>query len=118
MEKNIRKIHQFDATGESVGRLASQIALILRGKHKTEYLPHQDLGDLVEVKNINKLRFTGKKLKQKKYFHYSGYHGGLKEVKLEDLFNSQPDQVLKKAVKQMLPANRLRVKLMKRLIIR
>ncbi len=113
-----RKIHKIDATGKAVGRLATQIALILRGKHKSDYTPHLDMGDIVEVSNVNKLKFSGKKLEQKKYYHHSGYPGGLKETVLADLFKKDPAEVLRRAVRKMLPANRLRKKMLKRLIIR
>ncbi|MBI4812135.1 50S ribosomal protein L13 [Candidatus Falkowbacteria bacterium] len=114
----IRKIHKIDATGKAAGRLATQIAIILRGKNKPEYEPHLDKGDAVEVSNIDKLKFTGKKLEQKKYFRYSGYPGGLKTTKLSELKEKEPAQILKRAVKQMLPANKLRNNMMKRLIIK
>jgi len=118
MKKIERKIHKIDAEEQSTGRLATKIALILRGKNKPEFEPHLDLGDIVEVKNAGKLRFTGKKADQKKYFHYSGYPGGIKEKKMSDLFESDPAEVLKRAVKKMLPATKLRDGMMKRLIIR
>jgi large subunit ribosomal protein L13 len=113
-----RKIHKIDATDQSVGRLATQIAILLRGKNKPEYEPHINGGEIVEVIGINKLKFTGKKLEQKKYYHYSGYPGGLKETKLGDLHKKDPGEVLRRAVKEMLPANRLRKGMMKRLVIR
>jgi large subunit ribosomal protein L13 len=113
-----RKVHKIDAADESVGRLGTRIALILRGKNKPEYTPNIDSGDIVEVTNIKKLKFTGKKLNQKKYFHYSGYPGGLKTKKMSDVYTVSPGEVLERAVKQMLPANRLRNGMMKRLIIR
>jgi large subunit ribosomal protein L13 len=114
MLKTERKFHKIDAKGKAVGRLATQIALILRGKNKAEYLPHLDLGDIVQVININKLKFTGKKFEQKKYYHYSGYPGGLKTKKIADL---SPAQILKKAVRDMLPPTKHRVNMLKRLII-
>ena len=113
-----RKIYKIDASGKTVGRLATQIALILRGKHKSDYTPHLDMGDIVEVSNVDKLKFTGKKLAQKKYYRHSGYPGGLKETVLKDLFKKDPAEVLRRAVRKMLPANRLRKKMLKRLIIR
>lgn len=117
--KNIeRKTHKIDAEGQSIGRLATQIANILRGKNKAEFQPHLDLGDIVEVINIKKVKFTGKKLEQKKYFSYSGYLGGLKEKKMKDVFNSNPGEVLKKAVFEMLAPTRMRNDIIKRLIIR
>lgn len=109
-----RKLHKIDAQGQAVGRLASKIALILRGKNKTEYLPYLDMGDMVEVINLDKLKFSGKKIEQKKYHHYSGYQSGLKTKKIADL---SPAQILKKAVREMLPKNKHRVNMLKRLII-
>ncbi|MFA7050141.1 MAG: 50S ribosomal protein L13 [Patescibacteria group bacterium] len=117
--KNIeRKLHKIDAEGKTIGRLATSIATILRGKNKPEFEPHLDLGDVVEVSNIEKVKFTGKKIDQKKYFSYSGYRGGLKEKKMKDVFDSNPAEVLKKAVREMLAPTKMRNDLLKRLIIR
>ncbi len=117
--KNIeRKLHQLDATDLSVGRLATKIALLLRGKNKPEYEAHLDLGDVVEVKNISKLKFTGKKLNQKQYHHYSGYLGGLKSKKMSEVYIKNPGEVLRKAVREMLPPTKLRIAMLKRLIIK
>jgi len=118
MIKIDRKLHQLDATDQAVGRLASQIAILLRGKNKTEYQPHLDLGDIVEVKNITKLKFTGKKLEQKEYYHVTGYIGGLKTTKMEDIFEKNPGDILRRAVREMLPPTRLRPNMLKRLIIK
>jgi large subunit ribosomal protein L13 len=118
MTKIERKLHKFDANDKSVGRLASDIAIILRGKNKPEFQPHLDCGDIVEVSGINNLKFTGKKIDQKKYYSYSGYPGGLKEKKMSDLVLTNPSEILKKAVKQMLPPVKFRTDMMKRLIIR
>jgi len=118
MTKIERKLHKFDATGLTVGRLASKIALILRGKNKAEFEPHLDCGDIVEVTGISMLKFTGKKLDQKKYFSYSGYPGGLKEKKMSELAKNDPSDILKRAVKEMLPPVKFRSDMMKRLIIR
>ena len=112
-----REIHEIDATGQTIGRLATQIAILLRGKNQATYQPNIDAGAVVHVHNIGKVIFTGKKLEQKNYYHYSGYQGGLKTTKMRDLMASHPDQVLRRAVKQMLPANRLREGMLKRLII-
>jgi large subunit ribosomal protein L13 len=114
----IRNIHKIDATDKTVGRLGTQIALLLRGKNKPEYEPRIDNGDIVHVENIKKLKFTGKKFDQKKYFHYSGYPGGLKTKKMSEIFTKDPKEVLKRAVKQMLPANKQREAMIKRLIIK
>jgi large subunit ribosomal protein L13 len=117
--KNIeRKLHQIDATDKTIGRLATAIATILRGKNKPEYQAHLDLGDIVEVKNIAAAKFTGKKLDQKEYHHYSGYLGGLKTKKMSDIFAADPSDVLFRAVREMLPDTKLRPKMLKRLIIK
>jgi len=113
-----RKTQQIDATNQSVGRLASQIALILRGKNKVNFSPQVDNGDFVVVANIDKLKFTGKKLEQKKYYRHSGYPGGLKVTKLSQLYKTQPAEILKKAVFKMLPKNRLRNNMIKRLTVK
>ncbi|MFA6172005.1 MAG: 50S ribosomal protein L13 [Patescibacteria group bacterium] len=119
MAKKIeRQLHKIDASGKTVGRLATQVALILRGKNRPEYTPNLDEGGIVEISNMAKAKFTGKKLDQKKYFRYSGYPGGLKTLKMRDLMQKNPGDVLKRAVKQMLPANRLRNGMMKRLKIK
>jgi len=118
MKKIERKLHKFDAEGKAVGRIASEIAIILRGKNKPEFEPHLDCGDIVDVKNINKLKFTGKKLEQKKYYHYSGYQSGLKETKMKDLNEKDPADILRRAVREMLPPVKFRKEMMKRLIIK
>ena len=118
MKKIERKLHKINAENNSVGRLASEIAIILRGKNKSEFTPNVDCGDIVEISNIKKLKFTGKKLEQKKYYHYSGYQGGLKETKIKDLFQSKPSEILKRAVRDMLPPVKFRKDMLKRLIIR
>lgn len=113
-----RKNHKIDATGKAPGRLASEIAILLRGKNKPSYQPNVDGGDFVYVSNAKFMKFTGKKLEQKKYYHHSGYPGGLKEKKMKDVFETDPGQVLKKAVYNMLPKNKLRSEMVKRLIIK
>ena len=118
MKQIERKIHKIDATDKAIGRIASDIALILRGKNKPEYLPHIDGGDIVEVVNIKKAKFSGKKMDQKKYFHYSGYPGGLKTKLMKDVIIKNPGDVLKRAVRDMLPPVRFRVAMLKRLIIK
>lgn len=118
MNKIERKTHKLDASDQAIGRLASQIAIILRGKNKPEYQPHLDEGDIVEVLNIAKASFSGKKLLQKKYFSYSGYQGGLKTKRMSEVFSKDPGEVLRRAVKQMLAPTKLRGAQMKRLIIR
>lgn len=113
----VRKLHQLDATDSTVGRLATKIATVLRGKNKPEYQAHIDMGDIVEVKNISKMKFTGKKLDQKLYHHYSGYLGGLKSKKMSVVFSNDPGDVLYRAVRDMLPPTKLRDAMLKRLII-
>jgi large subunit ribosomal protein L13 len=96
-----------DATDQIVGRLAVQIANILRGKHRPEYTPHIDTGEFVIVINAEKVRFTGKKLLTKKYEWYTGYPGGLKSVSAREWLEKHPDRILLQAVKRMVPRNRL-----------
>ena len=96
-----------DAEGQVLGRLASQIADILRGRHKPIYTPHIDTGDFVVVINAEKIRLTGKKEEQKFYARYSGYRGGLKEISAATMRERHPDRLIKLAVKGMLPNNSL-----------
>jgi len=111
-----RKWYVIDATDKTLGRLASQIAVILRGKHKPTYTPHVDTGDHVIVINAEKIKLTGNKLHDKKYYRHSGYPGGLKVRTAADLLNSsRPERVLKLAVRGMLPHNRLGRKMFKKL---
>lgn len=100
-----RKWHVVDADGMVVGRLASRVASILRGKTKPVYTPHVDTGDFVIVLNAEKVRFTGNKLDQKKYFHHSGYPGGLKMKTAKDIMNKNPERIIMSAVRGMLPKN-------------
>jgi large subunit ribosomal protein L13 len=99
--------HVIDASDQVVGRLAVQIATILRGKHRPEYTPHLDTGEFVIVINAAKLRFTGRKLQTKTYQYYSHYPGGLKKVSARDLLATHPDRILREAVRRMVPRNRL-----------
>jgi large subunit ribosomal protein L13 len=96
-----------DATGLTLGRLATRIAVALRGKHKPEYTPHVDTGDFVIVVNAEKISVTGNKLADKKYYRHSGYPGGLKVRTLAEQLERRPEEVIRKAVKGMLPRNRL-----------
>jgi large subunit ribosomal protein L13 len=96
-----------DAGGIALGRLATQVATYLRGKHKPTFTPHLDMGDNVIVVNAGEIKLTGQKLDQKVYLHYSGYMGGQKQVPLKKLMGDRPDEVVKHAVKGMLPKNRL-----------
>lgn len=96
-----------DATGQTLGRLATRIATLLEGKHKATYSPHLDTGDHVVVINAARIKVTGDKLTQKRYYRHSGYPGGLKEESLETLMARKPELVIERAVKGMLPQNRL-----------
>jgi len=96
-----------DASGETLGRLATQIAGRLRGKHKPEYTPHCDVGDFVVVINAEKIAVTGKKRQEKLYHRHSGYPGGLRTRTLNDMLERRPEEVLRLAVKGMLPRNRM-----------
>ena len=96
-----------DASGKTLGRLATQIADVLRGKRKPEYTPHCDTGDFVVVINAEKIRVTGDKLAQKTYYRHSGYPGGIKSRTLDEMLDRKPEEVIRKAVKGMLPRNRL-----------
>ena len=96
-----------DAAGKTLGRLATQLAEVLRGKRKPEYTPHCDVGDFVIVVNAEKIAVTGKKRSDKLYHRHSGYPGGLRTRTLNDMLERQPEEVIRKAVKGMLPRNRL-----------
>lgn len=96
-----------DAEGQTLGRLATRIADALRGKRKPEYTPHVDTGDFVVVVNAEKIRVTGNKLAQKRYWRHSGYPGGIKSRSLAEMLERRPEEVIRKAVKGMLPRNRL-----------
>lgn len=112
-----REVRELDATGQSIGRLASEIAVILQGKDKPQYAPHTDIGDKVEVRNAAKVKITGKKLENKIYYSYSGYPGGLKSKQLKTVMAKDPSEAVRRAVKNMLPKNRLQKERMKRLTI-
>ncbi len=101
-----------DAAGQTVGRLASRVAMVLRGKHKPTFTPHVDCGDHVIIINADKVKFTGKKLEQKLYRHHTGYAGGLKETTAKDMLAKHPERVLMHAIKGMLPKNSLGRKLL------
>ena len=102
-----RKWYIVDATNIPLGRVASQVAAVLRGKNKTIYTPHVDTGDYVIVINTDKMVLTGNKLEQKSYYRHSGFPGGIKEVKYKDLMANRSDFALEKAIKGMLPKNSL-----------
>jgi large subunit ribosomal protein L13 len=96
-----------DAAGKTLGRLATQIADLLRGKGKPEYTPHVDTGDFVVVINAEKIAVTGNKLADKRYYRHSGYPGGLRSRTLADMLERQPEEVIRRAVRGMMPRNRL-----------
>ncbi len=104
-----------DADGKTLGRLATEIARRLRGKHKPEYTPHVDTGDYIVVVNADKIRVTGNKLKDKMYHRYTGYIGNLKSQSLQDVMDSHPERALELAVKGMLPRNPLGRKMLSKL---
>ena len=112
-----RKWYVVDADGMVLGRLASQVASILRGKHKPTYTPHVDCGDFVIILNCSKVKLTGKKLDQKIYYRHSGYPGGLKETKYRELMANKSDFVVKHAVKGMLPKGPLGRQMLKKLFV-
>ena len=102
-----REWHHLDANGMVLGRLATEIAILLMGKHKPTFSKHMDSGDFVVVTNVEKIKVTGKKEKQKVYRRHSGFPGGLKEVSYEKMKKEHPERILEHAVKGMLPNNRL-----------
>ncbi|MGA1861901.1 50S ribosomal protein L13 [Deferribacter thermophilus] len=112
-----KKWYLVDAEGKTLGRLASKIAKILMGKNKPIYTPFIDTGDFVVVINADKIHVTGNKLKSKIYYRHSGYLGGLKQRTLEEMLAKKPEEVLRLAVKRMLPKNRLGRKMLKKLKI-
>jgi len=110
--------HTIDASDKILGRLAVEIAVLLRGKSNPEFVPHKAGEDVVEVSNIDRIVLTGNKSTQKTYAHYSGYPGGLREITYEKLKAEKPEEPLRRAVYGMLPKNKLRAQMMKRLIIK
>ncbi len=102
-----KKWHVIDADGLVVGRLASQVATILRGKNKPVFTPHVDTGDYVVIVNAGKVRFTGNKLEQKVYYRHSGYTGGLKTALAKDIMKESPEKIIYSAVRGMLPKTKL-----------
>jgi len=110
-----RKWYVVDAEGQTLGRLASKIAPILKGKHKPIYTPHLDTGDFVIVINAEKVRVTGRKMDQKFYHRHSGYPGGLTSISLRDQLGQHPERVLQAAVRGMLPKNKLGRQMIKKL---
>ena len=109
--------HTIDATNKILGRLAVEVANLLRGKGKADFVPYLDQGDQVTVLNTDRVKVTGQKMKKKIYYHHSGYPGGIKEINLERLMEKDSRQVIKKAVYGMLPKNKLRDKMIKKLTL-
>lgn len=112
-----RKTHTIDASGKILGRLATEVAILLQGKNKPNFNPNRDSGDFVIVKNIEKVKISGKKIQQKKYYRHSGYLGGLKEIPMAKFFVENPKKLFRQVVLGMLPKNKLRKKMIKRLKI-
>lgn len=110
-----RKWYVIDASGQTLGRLSSEAASILRGKHKADYTPHVDTGDYVIVINAQEIKLTGDKLNQKMFRYHTGYPGGLKEMDYRTLLQKKPEKAIEAAVKGMLPHNRLGNKMYKKL---
>ena len=112
-----RKWYVVDAEGKTLGRLASEVARVLRGKHKPIFTPHIDTGDYVIVVNAEKVKVTGKKLSQKVYYHHSDYVGGMKETTLKEMLANKPERVVELAVKGMLPKGPLGRQMYKKLFV-
>lgn len=112
-----RKWYVVDAEGQTLGRLASEIAKVLRGKNKAIFTPHIDTGDYVIVINAEKVKVTGKKMDQKIYYHHSDYVGGMKETTLKEMLNKHPERVIEFAVKGMLPKGPLGRQMYKKLFV-
>ena len=111
----VRDWYIVDAEGQTLGRLASKVAQVIRGKEKPFFTPHMDMGDFVVVVNAEKVKVTGKKENDKVYWHHTGYPGGQKRINLKKLRQEHPDRIIRNAVKGMLPHNRLGSKLLKHL---
>lgn len=109
---------EIDATGQAAGRIATKVAMILRGKNKPGFKPHIDSGDKVTVINASKIKFTGRKLAQKDYYHHTMHPGGIKRTPMMKVFLLDPTTVIRRAVNGMLPKNKLRGEMMKRLAIK
>ena len=116
-EEVTRNWYEIDAEGKILGKIATEIAVRLMGKHKPSYTPHVDGGDFVVVVNADKFAVTGKKLLNKKYYRHSGYPGGLKVRSLEEMLEKKPTEVIRKAVERMLPKNKLGNQMINRLKI-
>jgi large subunit ribosomal protein L13 len=114
-EEVTRQWWVIDASGKTVGRLASQVAVLLRGKHKPSFTPHVDCGDFVIITNAGKIQLKGKRIEQKEYFHYTGYPGGVRFEKFKDVMKNKPEFVLEHAIRGMIPKNKLGRKIIKKL---
>ncbi len=112
-----RKWYVIDAEGVALGRLASKVAVVLKGKHKATYTPHIDCGDYVIVVNAEKVKLTGNKLEDKKYYNHSGYVGGLRERNAKTMIEKYPEEMIERAVKGMLPKGRLGRAMNKKLFV-
>lgn len=112
-----RKWYVVDASGKTLGRLSSEVAKVLRGKNKPIFTPHIDTGDFVIIVNADKVKVTGKKLDQKKYYHHSDYVGGMKETSLKEMIAKKPEKVLELAIKGMLPKGPLGREMYKKLFV-
>ena len=111
----IKKWHLIDADGKTLGRVATEVARLLRGKHIPQFTPNADLGDFVIIVNASKVKLTGNRTELKEYFHYTGYPGGATFVRFQDLIRKHPERVFEHAVKGMLPHNRLGRQILKKL---
>lgn len=112
-----RNWHLIDAKNQTLGRLAVSVANVLMGKSKVNFVPYLDMGDYVVVTNASGIKVTGKKAEQKKYYSHSGYPGGLKTQTFADIYKNKPEEIIKHAVKGMLPNNKLRNKMLKKLFV-
>ncbi len=112
-----RKTHIIDAKDRSLGRLASEIALLLQGKHKPDYAPHKDIGDRVVIRNLDKIKFSGRKIDKKNFYYHTTFPKGLKTTPLRKFLEKNPFKVLELAVLGMLPKNKLRKRMISRLKI-
>ncbi len=114
-EETTKKWFVVDANDKVLGRLASEVAHILRGKHKAEFTPNADIGDFVVVVNAEKVKLTGKRSEQKEYFHYTGYPGGARFEKFKELIDTKPERVIEHAVRGMIPHTKLGRQIVKKL---
>ena len=116
-EEVVHDWFQVDAETQTLGHLATKIAHVLRGKHKPIYTPHVDTGDFIVVTNADKIKLTGNKVQDKQYYRHSGYPGGIKSMNAEEMLEKKPEMVIMKAVRGMLPKNRLGRQMIKKLKI-